>query len=163
MPKEKQAFAHADTVIRSVWQTLGEVRRVLFTSESGPKSRMRWSGKGAGSVCVDTRVRDIRFAEQGSFLQTNSTREIPFEARWHWELKEHRLRLYHERHGVDSPVFLCDFVACDTTSLICENPHLCNADTYRCTLTLTKQGLDAVWLITGPGKDERLEYHYLIE
>lgn len=161
MLEEKQAGASVEPVLERVWRTLGAVQRVLFTAESGAKSRMHWSGEGGGSVHVDARAHDTWLVEQGSFLPAGSTRQVSFKASWHWELNGQCLRLSHERYGADAPIFLCDFVACDETHLICDQPHLCGEDSYRCTLTLTGQGLDADWSITGPRKDERLKYHYL--
>lgn len=161
MLEEKQTGASVEPVLERVWRTLGAVRRVLFTAESGANSRMLWNGEGAGAVRVNTAAHDTWLVEQGFFLQTGSTRQVSFKASWHWKLNGQCLRLSHERYGADAPVFLCDFVACDEARLICDQPHLCGADSYRCTLTLTRQGLDVDWSITGPSKDERLRYHYL--
>lgn len=163
MSKGKLSLVSGDTAIQSVWQMLGMVRRVLFTTKSGPKSHMQWGGEGVASVCVSTQAFTIRFFEHGSFLPTGLTLQVPFKASWRWELKEHCLRLSHERYGADSPVFLCNFVTNGTTNLLCESPHLCGADSYLCTLALTDRGVDVIWLISGPNKEEKLEYHYLTE
>jgi hypothetical protein len=164
MLKKQQADASVEPILARVWLTLGAVRRVLFTAESGANSRMHWNGEGVGSVCADARTHGIWLVERGSFLQTSgSTRRVPFKASWHWELGNERLSLSHERYGAGAAVFLCDFVACDETRLVCDQPHLCGADSYHCTLALTGRGFDASWRITGPRKDERLEYHYLTD
>ncbi|MCG7600293.1 DUF6314 family protein [Halomonas sp. McH1-25] len=90
-------------------------------------------------------------------------RSIPFRNVFRWRFFEDRASLSHERRGAEAAVWLFDLVAAPApgaADLITQHPHLCIDDHYQATLTFQPEGIDLIWTITGPRKDEHIHYRY---
>jgi hypothetical protein len=147
---------------------LANVCRVTFHARSGPGSRCGWSGTGQGQVIAAYDAdASLTFTEAGHF-QLAPTPErptppsVPFRNVFRWRLQEEGLALSHERRGPAAAVWLFDLVADPfrETEFLSRKAHLCGDDRYRARLSLVEQGVDLVWHIQGPGKNERLCYRY---
>ena len=71
------------------------------------------------------------------------------------------VRLEHLRFGEDHPVYLFDLAPLTANSWCSVSPHLCMEDCYSAELQLQWWGLLKRCVITGPRKQERIQYEYL--
>ncbi len=103
----------------------------------------------------------MRFFESGKFQPQGTESEVAFSNVYRWITATDRIRLLHERHGRDQPVWLFDLVP-DSAShaLTAAHPHICGSDHYTARLELNEEGFDLLWTIQGPRKDEFLHYSY---
>lgn len=139
---------------------LSALRSLRFTATPGRASQTGWAGHGTARIQASTDRDGIRLYERGHFTPAAAGTPIAFENVYRWVEHNDRLSLWHERHGRDAAVWLFDLVAADHNSLVTAAPHPCGADEYDARLTLTADGFDLRWSITGPRKNETLAYRY---
>lgn len=120
-----------------------------------------WRGVGNGIVDVyDATPDTLLFKEVGLWRQSGG-RELRFTNIFRWSRGENHLRLDHLRQGLTRPIFLFD-LAPDAQGVWRETaPHPCRADFYSAMLRLEGDQIRVNWRITGPRKDEVIEYVYL--
>ena len=141
---------------------LTRLRRLCFTATPGPGSRTGWAGHGEAQAESSADRDGIRLYERGHFTPRATGAPIAFQNVYRWVEQADRLSLWHERFGRDAAVWLFDLVAADRNTLVTAAPHPCGADRYDARLTLTGDGFDLRWSITGPHKDETLAYRYRV-
>lgn len=148
--------------IAAIWEKLPSLRVLSITATSGRASSTNWAGAGQAAVRPEVRGADWVLSERGRFTPTGSAAEVNFTNVYRWQLGKDRLRLYHERRGAAEAEFLLEFVGAGRGCLVARRPHVCGADTYSGSIILTGAGLDLIWAISGPRKDERLLCRYRI-
>ncbi|OLO07169.1 hypothetical protein BTW08_14130 [Salinicola sp. MH3R3-1] len=139
---------------------LPKLSRFEFDARSGEASHVGWNGHGEGSLDITQEDNHVRFFESGTFTVAGGSRSVPMRNVYRWELFDDRVRLFHERRGVEAAVLLFDLIAESDDTLVNAEVHQCSADAYSARLVLTPEGLDLEWRIVGPRKDERILYHY---
>lgn len=144
-----------------LWGCLERVRWLRIVAHSGRTTG--WNGIGVGSVVVESpRATVLTYAETGTW-QPAVGRETRFRNTFRWWLVGPELvRLEHLRFGEDNPVYLFDLAPVTANSWRSVTPHLCREDRYSAELQMREWGLLQRWVITGPRKQERIEYEYLI-
>ncbi len=142
-----------------LWRCLRPIRWLRFVARSGRLTG--WNGIGAGSVVVESpHAGVLNFAEAGSWRPA-AGEETRFQNVFRWELLGTELvRMQHLRFGEGSPVYLFDLAPDAASSWYSVSPHLCNEDSYSAELRLEEWGVFLRWLITGPRKQECIEYEY---
>ncbi|TVU73561.1 MULTISPECIES: DUF6314 family protein [Cobetia] len=164
------------TPIVTLYTLLAQIRQLNFSSHSGPESRNAWSGRGIGTVEVQSEpvnhgADDLVFIEQGQFTLEGQPSSVTFNNRYRWQLSPtgDALALSHERRGRDAAVFLFDLINDDAKGpdhFTSREAHLCIDDLYAATLVIERDtrgnatGFLLKWRITGPRKDESLAYQY---
>ncbi|WP_139313667.1 DUF6314 family protein [Salinicola sp. MH3R3-1] len=148
------------TAIIRLRRLLPKLSRFEFDARSGEASHVGWNGHGEGSLDITQEDNHVRFFESGTFTVAGGSRSVPMRNVYRWELFDDRVRLFHERRGVEAAVLLFDLIAESDDTLVNAEVHQCSADAYSARLVLTPEGLDLEWRIVGPRKDERILYHY---
>ncbi|WP_447554919.1 DUF6314 family protein [Vreelandella sp. EE22] len=131
-----------------------------FSSTPGPRSLTGWQGAGEGRVEVEACPKGVRFFETGTFTLADQTAPMSITNVFRWTISEKHVALAHERRGFESAVHLFDLHPLDEYRWLSREGHQCAADLYTAHLHLLEQGFDLQWRITGPKKDEWLQYCY---
>jgi hypothetical protein len=148
-------------ILQRVWQRLAAVRQLTFRAVSAAAITTGWKGAGEGSVAVVAVSETVLiFREQGRWQPAQGP-TLPFRNVYRWTLDAERacLGLEHLRFGEGQPVFLFDLVA-HGDMLVSASPHLCREDEYAAHLCLEPGQLRLDWRVTGPHKNERIQYCY---
>jgi hypothetical protein len=153
-PKERKINQN---LLATIWETLHQITHVtfLFQSRSGGK------GHGTGEVNVQkTASGHLIFQEKGSWK--GHEHEFNFRNVFRWSLNriDGLLTLEHLRFGVNNPVFLFHLIPSGSHHLESAHAHLCGQDTYFGQLALNHGGVELIWRILGPQKNEEVKYLY---
>jgi hypothetical protein len=142
-----------------LWSCLHRVRSLRFVAQSALATG--WNGVGTGSVIVGAPADSVLiFTESGSWQPTGG-RPLRFSNVFRWSrINADLIRLEHLRFGADQPVYLFDLSSEMGGEWISVSPHLCEQDCYAAKLWLQERGLWLRWTITGPKKQECIEYFY---
>ena len=131
-----------------------------MSARSRQGSSTGWCGHGHASVEPIVDRAGIRLFERGYFMPEGSSAPIRFYNVYRFQNAGSHLSLSHERYGAHAPVRLFDLVADSHDRLISFPPHRCARDDYSAVLCIVEGGLKMTWFITGPRKNERLDYQY---
>jgi hypothetical protein len=142
-----------------LWRGLRRVRSLRFVARSGAPTG--WNGVGVGSVVVASPAESVlTFTEAGSW-QPEGGREARFRNVFRWSLLgPQAVRLEHLRFGPGRPVYLFDLAPAADGSWSSVSPHVCSEDCYSAELRARDWGLLLHWVVTGPRKQETIEYEY---
>ena len=143
-----------------MWERLPRLARLRFSATPGPRSQTGWAGTGEARIDTSRDADGVRLHENGLFTPSAAGSPVAFRNVYRWSRHGDRLSLWHERFGRDAAVWLFDLVATGRDRLETVEPHPCGQDRYDARLTLTAEGFDLRWSITGPRKDETLAYRY---
>jgi hypothetical protein len=147
-----------DSPVDSLWQQLGQVRSLSFVARSSKPGG--WNGKGNGKVVVEQPSPNcLTFAEAGVWRPDCGGNGIRFHNVFRWTLLGAAIRLEHLRFGEDHPVYLFDIAPMEGQWRSI-SPHQCSDDCYSAELTVHGDAIILRWSITGPKKQEEIEYHY---
>jgi hypothetical protein len=149
--------------LEALWDSLCRVKRLWFVARSEQATGLQ--GVGSGTVEVTTVAPGvITFTEKGT-RQTLQGKQIQFFNVFRWSRVEpaKHLRLEHLRYGIDNPVHLFDLMPAGDGSWQPANPHLCREDCYRARLHIKDRAIHLNWEISGPRKQEQMEYIYTRE
>ena len=152
-------MSEMEAAIQRLWARLPQVGAFSFTASNGEGSATDWNGRGEGVVAVTDHQGGWLFSEQGSYT-TPHGRVLTMHNRFWWQRSEQGIRLSHLRY--EAPVELFELLPQGDGRWLTAEPHLCGADHYRAELTEIDGGFLLSWQITGPRKNERLSYRYLI-
>ena len=141
-------------------------------------SQMNWDGNAQGHVKVRTSALPlapsiptsaldlqhqpsiIYLDEMGEFTPKDSLKPLAFKNTFKLVFQEDAVSFHHERFGQAHAVWLFDLIAQDKDHLISKEAHQCGNDQYFVTVTMAAQSVTMHWKITGPRKNEALDYHY---
>ena len=138
-------------------QRMAAVSGFSFTARGGPQSQTAWNGTAIGQVSVARDGKSLVFNEVGNFTPECSTRSFNQTNFYRWEFLDDSVNVYQERRG--EPVFLVNLIVQDDIWQTHES-HLCVKDLYSLKLEIIENEIIATWTISGPKKDESLEYRY---
>ena len=145
--------------ITELWHCLRRVRSLRFFAQSALVSG--WHGVGTGSVVVSTPADSVLLFVESGFWQPTRDRSLRFSNVFRWsQIDVHFIRLEHLRFGADHPVYLFDMTPATKSEWTTVSPHLCEHDCYAAVLRLRETGLGLSWTVTGPKKQESIEYWY---
>jgi hypothetical protein len=142
-----------------LWDRLGRVRGLHFVGLSANESG--WNGSGVGTVVVASPSPEVLIFNESGVWQPTGGGRISFRNVFRWRrLGLEAVRLEHLRYGADHPVYLFDLMSGADGVWTSVSPHCCRDDCYRAILEV--EGVDIVlrWSVTGPSKQETIEYRY---
>jgi hypothetical protein len=150
--------------VAEAWKRLRTVQRLSFVARSRAAPGCGWNGSGEGTVRVEEfDFRTTLFHESGSWTP-KAGRPILFSNVFRWTLDAgvRSVRLEHLRFGTEHPVYLFDMVSAGEGEgiLVSADPHVCREDYYAAWMEFDGQTIRLSWKITGPRKDETIEYLY---
>jgi hypothetical protein len=138
---------------------LARLQALTFTARSA--SATGWTGSATGVVVVQIPLPGVVILNESGTWRPERGPEQRFHNVFRWSLLEPALvRLEHLRFGVDRPVWLFDLAPATEGLWLPAGPHVCREDCYTAELRLADGGLSLDWTITGPRKQERIEYRY---
>ena len=146
-----------------LWGQLKQIRHVSVSAQSARPNG--YHGHGIGIVdCYMASPNITIFNESGKWHQpryNQLARVTSFRNIFKWvQIENERIELSHLRYGETNPVFLFSLIPCALNQWVCEAPHYCNKDQYHGALAIDDQTIRLNWRITGPSKDETLNYCY---
>ena len=129
---------------------------------------MNWTGVAQGQVTVrayQTALQHlllpaISLNEEGQFTLNNRQRPLPFKNTFKLVFHAESIAFYHERFGQEHAVWLFNLIPQAVNCLSSEEVHQCGDDQYLVTVTTMEQNVTMHWKITGPRKNEVLNYQY---
>jgi hypothetical protein len=120
-----------------------------------------WNGRGAGAVVVERPTAEIIIFHESGVWQPQGDGEVDFSNIFRWsKVEPQTIRLEHLRYGPEQPVYLFDLAAGSDGEWHSVRPHLCRADVYAARLWYDERFIFMAWTITGPKKQETIEYAY---
>ena len=144
--------------MQKLWDGLRRVRSVRFVCRSDTPERR---GSGVGSVATESPSESILVYRESGHWQPGTGRELSFTNVFRWTHNRPELiRLEHLRFGLDHPVFLLNVALGADGEWSSVQPHLCERDCYTAKLSLQISGVWLTWIVTGPKKNDRIEYLY---
>lgn len=148
-------------LLNLVWNKLGSICQVTFSTKSKSKGCSNRIGKGIVTVLKESPTVLI-FQEQGTSCSDNGE-EFNFTnaIRWSLDLSEGLISLEHLRLGINYPVFLLHLVPTGPNVLDSLNSHLCEKDAYYGRMFYGEHFLQYHWRILGPEKNEIIDYLYI--
>ncbi|MGY3916037.1 DUF6314 family protein [Aeromonas australiensis] len=152
-------MAEMEAAIQRLWARLPQVGAFSFTASNGEGSATDWNGRGEGRVQVTDHQGGWLFNEQGCYI-TPHGRELTMHNRFWWQQSERGVRLSHLRY--EAPVELFELLPHGDGRWLTAESHLCGADHYSAELIEINDGFFLSWQISGPRKNERLSYRYLL-
>lgn len=145
-------------ILEQTWERLRRVRGLAFVARSA--SPTGWNGQGTGTVVVEPAGDGaLTFTEAGVW-RPEGGREIRFRNVFRWSQGKDTLRLEHLRFGVDYPVSLFELALVGGGTWRSVAPHLCREDCYAAEMHVLDDGITLRWSVTGPSKQETIEYTY---
>jgi hypothetical protein len=148
--------------VLNAWKRLRTVQRLSFVAQSRAAPGSGWNGRGEGTVRIEeVNSRTSLFHERGSWAP-EARPPISFTNVFRWTLDADAsfIRLEHLRFGTEHPVYLFDMVSASEGVLVSAEPHVCREDLYAARMEFDGQTIRLRWTITGPKKDEKIEYSY---
>lgn len=141
-----------------LWSRLSDVQTLHFESQS--RTGTDWNGVGNGRVEIEQPQEDVLIWRESGHWQQNGGRDIRFFNTFRWTRQEDKLSLEHLRFGENQPVFLFQLVPIDENTWRDAEPHLCRQDHYSARLVIQDQCLNLSWTVSGPTRDESINYCY---
>lgn len=143
----------------SVFVKLTNVTSLKFTAASNRDTG--WIGTGVGTVnVVSPADGSLIFEEFGTWTNQENL-PLRFHNTFRWSrLNDKALRLEHLRLGLDQPVHLFDLRWQTNSLLATSQPHVCGSDLYSANLRILGSEIFLDWTVTGPRKDEKINYVY---
>ena len=123
-------------------------------------SKTDWCGHGSGNVIVTAYKDGWLFTEQG-YYSTPHHQKLKTHNQFWWQYNEFVIQISHLRY--QKPVSLVELRNVNNGNWLTTKPYLCGQDLYTAELMLTRKGFTLNWIIIGPHKNERLNYHYHFE
>lgn len=140
--------------LQNFWGKLKRVKQLTIRSSQA-------EAKGDVVVIEEGKNR-ITFRERGCWIHPDSKgMEFHNHLRWSFDFENGLVGLEHLRHGPDHPVFLFHLAPLSPTQLQSIDSHLCRNDTYFGQMSFNDQGMQFLWKILGPHKNETLIYNYI--
>ena len=152
-PSETSHFTQANLAL----DRLRAIRTFHYEATPLPGSMTAWNGSAAGLVQVREAPNGLHFEEKGTFTPAGGS-PIQISNHYLWLSADERLRLFHLRHS--SPVFLVELEEGSGGQWYSLAAHACGRDLYELTLEFAEHSVSARWHITGPKKNEQLDYRY---
>ncbi|MBK2092993.1 DUF6314 family protein [Francisella philomiragia] len=144
-----------------LFSKLINIRHFKYESKSGKKSQTGWNGHGHGTVITHQNDNCIYFKEEGSFILDGSEKLINISNEYIWQkINSQRISLSHARFGYNNLVKLFDLIRIDDNLWQSEQAHVCVDDLYSAQLYNLESEISLVWKISGPKKDELINYKY---
>ncbi|MED7789242.1 DUF6314 family protein [Francisella sp. 19X1-34] len=144
-----------------LFSRLTKINYFEFEASSGEKSQTGWNGNARGNVTTKVEQDSIYFKEQGYFKLSNTDRETKIENEYIWQkIDSNRIRLSHARFGYNNLVTLFDLIPKGQDAWHSENQHVCVDDLYSAKLHILDSGIELIWEISGPKKQEKIRYFY---
>ncbi|MBK2296936.1 DUF6314 family protein [Francisella philomiragia] len=144
-----------------LFSKLINIRHFKYESKSGKKSQTGWNGHGHGTVITHQKDNCIYFKEEGSFILDGSEKLINISNEYIWQkINSQRISLSHARFGYNNLVKLFDLIHIDDNLWQSEQAHVCVDDLYSAQLYNLESEISLVWKISGPKKDELINYKY---
>lgn len=144
------------------WGLLQATRAFSFETKCGLNSKTGWEGIAEGVVCVSFPKENECVFEESCRFQMKTGESFDLKNKYLWVRKSKSIAVSHLRRV--EPVFLVELEPWGSSGS-CEfrekSHHLCGADEYRLQVCLLEKGFSANWRITGPKKDELIEYIYV--
>lgn len=156
-------FPFEKGALLNVWNKLANVNHLTFAANSQGSKNSAWNGIGSGNVEVKQRnSKEIMFYETGSWTSKEG-REFSFFNSFRWSLDYFKnwIMLEHLRFGEQNPVLLFHLVPVDKETLESVRPHVCKEDTYLGRVTWSSHFIKLNWRVTGPKKNECIDYMYI--
>lgn len=157
LSKEKEM-----NLIFRIWEKLGKIQTLAFSSNSQGQGNSGWNGTGKGRVQI-RRENDhvIIFNETGSWTSKEG-REFAFTNTFRWTLDQfqHLIMLEHLRFGEHKPVFLFQLAQVDEETLESVSSYVCKEDSYLGQVKCNDHFIRLNWRILGPKKNEEIDYLY---
>ncbi|WP_432773149.1 DUF6314 family protein [Francisella salimarina] len=137
------------------------IRHFKYESKSGQNSQTGWNGDGYGTVITQQKDNCIYFKEEGYFILDRSNKPINISNEYIWQkINSQRISLSHARFGYNNLVKLFDLIRIDDNLWQSEQAHVCVDDLYSAQLYNLESEISLVWKISGPKKDELINYKY---
>lgn len=144
-----------------LFSKLLNIRHFKYESKSGKNSQTGWNGQGYGTVITPQKDNCIYFKEEGSFILDGSKKPINISNEYIWQkINSQRISLSHARFGYNNLVKLFDLICIDDNLWQSEQAHICVDDLYSAQLYNLENEISLVWKISGPKKDELIDYKY---
>ncbi|MEY8672764.1 DUF6314 family protein [Francisella philomiragia] len=144
-----------------LFSKLLNIRHFKYESKSSKKSQTGWNGHGYGTVITYQKDNCIYFKEQGYFILDSSNKPINISNEYIWQkINPQRISLSHARFGYNNLVKLFDLIHIDDNLWQSEQAHVCVDDLYSAQLYNLESEISLVWKISGPKKDELINYKY---
>lgn len=158
MSNQSNESRDAQAFLLLFWEKLHTVKQMHIQAKSFSDKKTGWDKQGKGEVTViKENKRSLIFQEKG-FWQNSS---ITFNNALRWILNSDKISLEHLHLGLNDPVFLFDLIATHN-HLESLKPHLCGKDQYAAIARLNEKEIFLRWTVTGPNKNEEVEYRYLL-
>ncbi|MDB5894961.1 MAG: hypothetical protein JWQ88_2492 [Rhodoferax sp.] len=140
---------------------LHQMRRLRFSAQSESKSATGWDGQGQGTVETESPSPGVVLFHESGAWHPQGRGAVQFRNVTRWSVRDDAtVRLEHLRFGPAQPVFLLDLVLESDEIWHSPVPHLCVNDRYGLRLTFEPAGMRASWTVSGPKKQEKLDYVY---
>lgn len=137
------------------------IRHFKYESKSGQNSQTGWNGDGYGTVITQQKDNCIYFKEEGYFILDSSNKSVNISNEYIWQkINSQRISLSHARFGYNNLVKLFDLIRIDDNLWQSEQAHVCVDDLYSAQLYNLESEISLVWKISGPKKDELINYKY---
>ncbi|WP_395166760.1 DUF6314 family protein [Francisella salimarina] len=144
-----------------LFSKLLNVRHFKYESKSGQNSQTGWNGHGYGTVITQQKDNCIYFKEEGYFILDSSNKSINISNEYIWQkINSQRISLSHARFGYNNLVKLFDLIHIDDNLWQSEQAHVCVDDLYSAQLYNLESEISLAWKISGPKKDELINYKY---
>lgn len=144
-----------------LFSKLLNMRHFKYESKSGQNSQTGWNGHGYGTVITQQKDNCIYFKEEGYFILDSSNKSINISNEYIWQkINSQRISLSHARFGYNNLVKLFDLIHIDDNLWQSEQAHVCVDDLYSAQLYNLESEISLVWKISGPKKDELINYKY---
>lgn len=142
----------------SLWPRLLRVHSLRFESQS--RTGTGWNGVGEGRVEVEVPREEVLIWRESGTWRQNGGRDIRFFNTFRWTRQGNKVSLEHLRFGENQPVFLFQLMPLDDGSWRDVEPHPCRQDHYSASLLIEEGALNLSWTVSGPTRDESINYVY---
>lgn len=144
------------------WELLKATSAFSFETKCGPNSKTGWEGIAEGMVRISSPKEYECIFDESCRFQMKTGESFDLKNKYLWVRKSSSIEVSHLRRV--EPVFLVELEpwgSSEGREFRERSRHLCGADEYRLQICLLEKGFSANWRITGPKKDELIEYVYV--
>lgn len=147
-----------------LFSLLQQIQTFEFNSSTKGKSQTGWNGSGNGTVSTKVKQDCVFFKEDGFFKLDISSQQTKISNEYIWkQISPNKIKLSHARFGYDNAVTLFNLIKISDNIWQSEEAHVCVDDLYSAKLTIKEDLIKLSWNISGPKKDETIEYLYSIK
>jgi len=140
------------------WQQLKTLKYTQFQAKSYSKGKTGWNGRGEGEVdVVEEGKSTLLLHERG--IWRLSHQNLAFSNTFRWTLNGSRDAIVLEHFRLGAFIFLFQLTFMDHHLY---GSHRCKEDLYLAQVGLNGCGVRLYWQVTGPRKQEEIQYDYLI-